>query len=140
SRDGAAYRDAPAGRHRGRGARHRGVPVHAAMNEPGIQSAAHPAGGSGAALIGEFTTVLYVGGFLIFAAVMWLLLVAVFGKARAVDERRWIVGGGLVFPGITLSALLVYSLAVGATLTDANASGPLRFLLNCVSDSARLLF
>lgn len=109
------------------------------MNTSGIQSTAQAAPGSGAALINEFTLALYVGSALIFLGVMALLVMAVFGRSRQVDARRWIIGGGLVFPGVVLSALLTYSLAVGATLSDAGASGPLRFLLNCISSSARLL-
>lgn len=107
------------------------------MNAPAMQSTAHAAQGSGAALIQEFSLVLYLGCAVIFLLVMGLLLKAVFGRPVAVDARRWLLGGGLLFPGLTLGALLVYSLAVGATLADMGSSGPLRFLLDCVSSTAR---
>jgi cytochrome c oxidase subunit 2 len=109
------------------------------MNHDTIQSTAHPAAGSGAALIHEFTLALYIGAALIFLLVMGLVLMAVFGRARRVDKRKWILGGGIAFPAVTLSALLVYSLAVGSTLADGASGGPLRFLLNCISSSARAL-
>lgn len=109
------------------------------MNDPTIQSTAHPAAGSGAALIHEFSLVLYAGATLIFLLVMGLVLLAVFGGARPVDKRRWILGGGIVFPAVTLTALLTYSLAVGAALSPEGAGGPLRFVLNCISSSARAL-
>lgn len=109
------------------------------MNDSTIQSTAHPAAGSGAALIHEFSLVLYAGATLIFLLVMGLMLVAVFGRAQQVNKRRWIIGGGIAFPAITLTALLAYSLAVGATLSAGGGEGPLRFLLNCISSSARAL-
>lgn len=109
------------------------------MNDPAIQSTAHAAAGSGAALIQEFSLVLYLGAALIFLLVMGLLLLAVFGPPRKVERRNWILGGGIVFPAVTLAALLSYSLAVGATLSDTGSGGPLRFLLNCISSSARAL-
>lgn len=109
------------------------------MNAPAMQSTVHAAAGSGAALIQEFSLTLYAGATLVFVVVMALVLHAVFAGPATVNSRRWIVGGGLLFPGITLTALLVYSLAVGATLSDMSSSGPLRFLLDCVSSSARNL-
>lgn len=110
------------------------------MNAPAIQSTAHAATGSGAALIQEFSVVLYVGAALIFLLVMAVLAVAVFGRPRKVERRNWILGGGIVFPGVTLAMLLTYSLAVGSTLADTGGGGgPLRFLLDCISGSARAL-
>ncbi|MDQ2641427.1 MAG: c-type cytochrome [Pseudomonadota bacterium] len=109
------------------------------MNDQAIQSTARPAAGSGAALIHEFSLVLYGGATLIFLLVMGLLLLAVFGRARPVNRRRWIVGGGIIFPAVTLTALLTYSLAVGAALSPEGTGGPLRFLLNCISSGARAL-
>jgi cytochrome c oxidase subunit 2 len=103
------------------------------------QSALHPAPGSAAALIHELSLALYFGGALIFLLVMTLLLRAVFSGERAVNTRRWVVGGGIVFPTTVLGALLVYSLAVGSTLATFNTEGPLRFLLDCISRGARAL-
>ena len=70
---------------------------------------------------------------------MVLLLYAVFTPARQVRARRWLIGGGLIFPGTVLSALLVYSLAVGNALGSMQGDGPLRFLLDCVSSVSRAL-
>jgi cytochrome c oxidase subunit 2 len=98
-----------------------------------------PAAGSGAALIHEFSLVLYVGFALIFVLVMALLLYAVFTPARPIHARRWLAGGGLIFPGAVLSALLLYSLAVGNALGSFQGDGTLRFLLDCVSSVSRSL-
>jgi cytochrome c oxidase subunit 2 len=109
------------------------------MNEHGMQSALHAAAGSGADLITELGIVLFAGAALLFLLVIGLLLRAVSTGESAVDSRRWIVGGGVVLPLILLTALLVYGLAVGNTLTDMNARGPLRFVLDCISSGARAL-
>jgi cytochrome c oxidase subunit 2 len=109
------------------------------MNDAAIQSTAHAATGSGAALIQEFSLVLYVGAALVFLLVSGLVVQAVFGRPRKVDRRHWILGGGIVFPAVTLTVLLGYSLTVGSTLADGGSGGPLRFLLNCISSSARAL-
>jgi cytochrome c oxidase subunit 2 len=98
-----------------------------------------PAAGSGAALIQELSLVLYVGCTLIFVFVMVLLLYAVFTPARPIRARRWLIGGGLIFPGTVLSALLGYSLAIGDALGNIQGDGPLRFLLDCVSSVSRAL-
>jgi cytochrome c oxidase subunit 2 len=98
-----------------------------------------PAAGSGASLIHELSLALYVGAALIFVFVMALLAYAVFARARPVRARLWIVGGGLVFPGVVLATLLGYSMAVSNTLYDFQGQGVLRFLLDCVSDASRAL-
>jgi cytochrome c oxidase subunit 2 len=76
---------------------------------------------------------------LIFVFVMVLLLHAVFAPARPIRARRWLAGGGLIFPGTVLSALLLYSLAVGNALGSLQGDGTLRFLLDCVSSVSRAL-
>jgi cytochrome c oxidase subunit 2 len=98
-----------------------------------------PAAGSGAALVQEFSLTLYVGFALVFVFVMALLLYAVFTPARPVRARRWLAGGGLIFPGTVLSALLLYSLAVGSALGNFQGEGVLRFVLDCVSNVSRAL-
>jgi cytochrome c oxidase subunit 2 len=105
----------------------------------GQQSTFEPAAGSGAALIHELSVALYIGSALIFVGVMALLARAVFGGARPVVARRWLIAGGLVFPITTLTVLLVYALAVGNALSSFNTEGPLRFLLDCISGSSRAL-
>ena len=84
----------------------------------GIQSALN-AQGADARVIAEITWVLFIGAAVIFLAVMALAWLAVFKKER----RSWlgtqgvIVGGGIVFPLVTLAALLLYSLARANALT-----------------------
>lgn len=83
------------------------------MKEPHIQSALDAARGSGAALLEELGVVLYIGGALIFFAVIALACYGVFADAKHVRARRWMIGGGLIFPIVTLTALLIYSLLLG---------------------------
>jgi len=89
-----------------------------------MQSALAGAPGSAAEAIGRLGDLLYVGAGAIFLFVMALAIYSVFAKPRAVNVRRWIVGGGLVFPIVVLTALLVYSLRTGDALShSAAASG-----------------
>lgn len=84
----------------------------------GIQSALAPAGPEGEVLA-EMAWVLFIGAALIFVAVMALAGWAVFAdRARAarLGERALIVGGGIVFTGVTLAALLLYSLVRGQSV------------------------
>lgn len=78
-----------------------------------LQSVLSPAGPA-AATISSMSWVLFTGGALIFIGVMALLAWAVLKRRCATDgearsQRRWIVGGGLVFPLVVLIALLAYS-------------------------------
>jgi cytochrome c oxidase subunit 2 len=97
------------------------------------------AAGSSAALVQELSLTLYVGAALIFLFVMALVLYAVFSRPRRVRAHRWLAGGGLVFPGLVLGALLAYSIAVSGALAGFNGQAALRFLLDCVSDASRAL-
>jgi cytochrome c oxidase subunit 2 len=73
--------------------------------------------GPDAAIIAEISWVLFIGGAIIFAAVMAIAGYALFGSKREVfASKTLIVGGGIVFPVVTLSALLVYSLVRAAAL------------------------
>jgi cytochrome c oxidase subunit 2 len=94
-------------------------------------SALEPAAGSGAALIDQLGTVLYVGGAVIFLVVMTLAIHAVVAKAKPVNARAWILGGGLAFPIVTLTTLLMYSLAVGNGLNAIGSSKALQLFLDC---------
>jgi cytochrome c oxidase subunit II len=73
--------------------------------------------------IGVLTTILLIGAGVIFAVVMGFVGLAVFGEP---DRRRWlahpstIFSGGVVFPLVTLSVLLVY----GLSLIRAEPTGP----------------
>ena len=95
------------------------------------QSALDPAAQSGAALIDQLGTILYIGAGAIFVFVMALVICGVVAKATTVNTRRWIVGGGLVFPSVVLTALLVYSLAVGNALSAIGTTSALQLFLEC---------
>lgn len=101
------------------------------MEPSTAQSALHPAADSGAALIDELARVMYAGATAIFIAVIALVIYGVFAKSRRVDARKWVIGGGLIFPAVTLTALLVYSLAVGNGLSAIGSSNALRLFLEC---------
>lgn len=102
-------------------------------------SAIDPAAGSGAALIDQLGNVLYVGGAIIFVVVMALAIYGVVAKATSVNARIWILGGGLAFPIVTLTMLLMYSLAVGNGLNAIGSSNALQLFLECfgIGDDAR---
>lgn len=53
---------------------------------------------------------LLIGGAAIFIALMVLLTFAAGKKARAMQPRWWLVGGGLVFPAVVLGALQWFNL------------------------------
>jgi cytochrome c oxidase subunit 2 len=75
----------------------------------GIQSALHPAGPD-ATVIAEITWVLFAGAGAIFVLVMALAAWAVLKPPAWLARRGAIVAGGIAFPLVVLSALLVYSL------------------------------
>jgi cytochrome c oxidase subunit 2 len=84
-----------------------------------VQSALEPAGAA-AATISQIWTVLLVGSIVIFVVVMALTLYVLVGRGgtpRPVGGRRLIIGGGVVFPIVALTALLIYVLPIGARLT-----------------------
>lgn len=72
------------------------------------QSVLHPAGPD-AAIIAQMAWLLFGGGALIFAGVMLLLALGLKRGGRAVRPMLWIAGGGLAFPVVVLTALLVFS-------------------------------
>jgi cytochrome c oxidase subunit 2 len=94
----------------------------------GVQSTLAPAGPH-AEIIGRIGWVMIVGGALIFLFVCALTAWAIVAPERS---RRWLAGratvvwGGLVFPIVVLSAMLVYGLALGARLVAPPADAPLR--------------
>lgn len=82
-----------------------------------LQSALDPRGPA-ASDIAFIWWILLGGGTVIFLGVMGLILYGMFARARRPMEARFfLVGGGLIFPGIVLSALLIYTVIVGARLT-----------------------
>lgn len=90
-------------------------------------STVHPAGPA-AATIATLWWVLLAGAVTIFAMVMVLLVLAF--RASGSDapsaehglERHWIIGMGLVFPGVVLAALLAYGLIIGERLLPRDAT------------------
>ena len=93
----------------------------------GIQSALNPRGHD-AAIIAEMAWVLVAGAAAIFVAVMALAAYALRARrdrAARLSSQAFIVGGGIVFPAVTLSALLVYSLLRATSLAVAGG-GALR--------------
>jgi len=101
------------------------------MTSNASQTAIHPAADSAAALIDQLARVMYVGAAAIFLVVIALALIGVYASARRVDARKWVIGGGLVFPSVTLAALLVYSLAVGNGISAIGSSNALQLFLDC---------
>jgi cytochrome c oxidase subunit 2 len=90
------------------------------MEDPYSQSTLHAAQGSSAELIQELGLVLYIGGALILLLVVALTIYGIYGGPQRIQLRRWIIGGGLIFPVVTLACLLVYSVSVSNALhTDA---------------------
>lgn len=90
------------------------------------QSSLHAAAGSSAASIHELGLVLYAGGAAILLLVLSLTVYGIVKGPQKIHARRWIIGGGLAFPIVTLIALLVYSISVGNALHTQPASDALR--------------
>jgi cytochrome c oxidase subunit 2 len=89
----------------------------------GVQSVLAAAGPE-ANILAEMGWVLVIGAALIFAVVMALTAWALAGRRR-LREDAFIVGGGIVFPAVTLAILLVYTLVRGEQI-QAPAEGALR--------------
>jgi len=91
------------------------------MSTP-LQSVLHPAGPD-AAIIAHMTWVLFGGGALIFVGVMALTALALRRTGRPVSPRLWILGAGVAFPVVVLSALLVWSTWRSSELTPQTSRG-----------------
>lgn len=80
----------------------------------GAQHALDPVSGE-AAFISNLSWLLYGGATLIFVTVMALAAYAIFGPRghNPLAHRGLIIGGGIVFPVVTLTALMIYAF-VGA--------------------------
>ncbi|MCD6078132.1 MAG: cytochrome c oxidase, subunit [Ramlibacter sp.] len=76
------------------------------MSGDGVLQAA----GEAARAIETVSWVLFVGGFAIFVFVMTLLAWSLRRRAGPLRARLWVVGGGLVFPGVVLAALFAWQL------------------------------
>lgn len=77
-------------------------------------------GGPAARTISELWWIMLAGAVAIFVFVMMLLGLAFLSRSKARDENRlealWVVRLGIVFPVVTLLALLTYGLWVGERL------------------------
>jgi cytochrome c oxidase subunit 2 len=93
-----------------------------------IQSALAPQGPE-AARVATLWWVLLAGAVVIFAAVIAFTALAMFGGTRwrtALAGERAIVAGGVVFPLVTLTVLLVYGVLVMRGNAAADAPAPIR--------------
>lgn len=90
------------------------------MND--LQSVLHPAGAD-AAIIHQFSWVLFVGGTVIFLFVMALLALAMRARARPIRPAIWIFGAGIAFPVVVLTALLTWSTWRSAQLAPQSSHG-----------------
>ncbi len=82
--------------------------------------------------IADLSWVLIGGGLAILGIVLLFLAIALFGgRWKRHFGREWlIVGGGIVFPVVTLSALLVYGLTLTSGLVSARDADPVRIHVN----------
>ncbi len=95
---------------------------------PDIQSALSPQGAA-AVDIAQLAWLLFAGAGVIFALVIALAVLAAYGPDRTrarLATRRSVVGWGIVFPAVTLTALLAYTLHVAAAIKQGSASPRLR--------------
>lgn len=88
---------------------------------PGVQSALQPYGPEAAA-IAQIIWVLIGASGLIFALVVDLAALAILSPRRWLATKGLIVGGGIVFPTVVLSALLVYTLLASPRLAAQGAA------------------
>lgn len=82
--------------------------------------------------VADIGWVMIWGAVAIFAVVFLFLLIAMFGgKWRRFFGKEWlIVGGGIVFPVVVLSILLVWGLGLTTNLVSAQDRDPLRIHVN----------
>lgn len=76
-------------------------------------------------VLGEVAWVLVIGAAVVFAITMGLLALSLKKRRLAVPVAWWVIGGGMVFPVVVLSALLVYSTARTAGLDRPPTADPL---------------
>lgn len=94
----------------------------------GPQSALHPQGPVAAGLA-ETWWVMLAGGVAIFTLVIAAALYGVFrtpDRRRNINPHAFIFGGGVIFPVVVLTVLLLYGLRVSSTTRPADADGALR--------------
>lgn len=82
--------------------------------------------GPAADAINTIWWVMLAGASAIFLLVAVLLWLAFRRGAREASVGRWVVGGGLIFPGVVLTALLAYGLVTGERLLPRSDVPPVR--------------
>jgi cytochrome c oxidase subunit 2 len=91
----------------------------------GAQSALAPQGPD-ARTIATMSWIMFAGAAVILSVVMLLALYAIYRaprKARPLSANALIIAGGVVFPVLTLTALLVYGVQAMAALRETQAAG-----------------
>lgn len=94
----------------------------------GRQSVLNPIG-TEADRIASMSWLLFIGGTAIFVLTMILVLLALGGGPKVrqwLASRRTILAGGVAFPLVVLTGLLVYTLGVTGSVTARGAEGGLR--------------
>jgi cytochrome c oxidase subunit II len=94
----------------------------------GVQTPLDPFGPQ-ASILADLSWLLFAGGAAIFVLVLALLawaLLAPAGLRHAIGSRGFVVGGGIVFPVVTLAALLVHTGGISRALVLAPPERPLR--------------
>lgn len=94
----------------------------------GVQTPLDPHGVE-AARLASLTWLLFIGGTVIFVLVLALLawsLLAPESLRRTMGSRGFVIGAGIVFPTVTLAALLVHTSTVSRALVLGGAEPPLR--------------
>lgn len=81
-----------------------------------LQSVLDPASGA-AELIHELGLVLYTGAAMILVLVLALALYGAFSRPRDISAKTWVIGGGVIFPTVVLTALLIYEIVIGNALS-----------------------
>lgn len=103
------------------------LPASADPRAPALLPA--PPAGEGASDVANISNVLYIGGTAIFLAVAALIAVALFGPVawrRRLSGPSLIVGAGIAFPVVALTALLVYVLSEASSMARAGATVAVR--------------
>ena len=95
------------------------LPVHVWAD---VQSALNPKSAD-AGRVADISAIMFIGAGAIFLWVMILLVLALYGSPRMrglLGRRSLIIGAGIAFPVVVLSALLVYTLGAAASMVRAD--------------------
>jgi cytochrome c oxidase subunit II len=90
-----------------------------------VNAAVMDPAGPAADVIVNVAWLLILGGATIFAAVMLLLAWSVRRRKGPVRPRLWILGGGVLFPGVVVAALFAYTLPLAPVWRPVPPAGAL---------------